>query len=102
MASKLRYDHNTTDYHQSVLLSLAVKEVPSRIVISFHSVGAAFRGLMAVRCLFPKWQQRSDSIVGRHFQNKLRGAEADIDNRYEAWLDQCLIKGLAEWRRSIV
>ena len=26
----------------------------------------------------------------------------DIDNRYQVWLDQCLIKGLAEWRRSIV
>ncbi len=46
IAEKLKYDPNTNDYHQSIVSTFKADGVDSRIVVSFHSVGSGFRGLV--------------------------------------------------------
>jgi hypothetical protein len=76
--------------------------VQSQIVISFHSVGATFRGLLAVVAYFQSFNGEAIPLSDDIFRISYEEPRPDIDNRYQAWLDKCIINGLAEWRRSIV
>ena len=102
IAAKLQYDPNTNDHHQSLVFSLEVKDAKSRIVVSFHGVGAAFRGLLVVVAYFQSGDRAAVPLSEDVFRISYEEPRPEIDNRYKAWLDQCIIKGLEEWRRSIV
>jgi hypothetical protein len=102
IALKLQYDPNTNEHHQSTVLSLAVKGVQSRIVVSFHGVGSAFRGLLVAVAYFQAGNGAAIPLSEDIFRISYEEPRPEIDNRYKAWLDQCIINGLAEWRRSIV
>ena len=102
IAAKLQYDPNTNDHHQSLVFSLSVKGAESRIVVSFHGVGAAFRGLLVAVAYFQSGDGAAVPLSEDIFRISYEEPRPEIDNRYKAWLDQCIIKGLAEWRSSIV
>src|ERR1051326_3828087 len=102
IAEKLQYEANFNHYHQSVVLNLRSKAVESRIVISFHSVGAAFRGLLVVVGYFQNSNDAAVSLSEDVFRISYQDRLDDITPRFQKWLDGCIIEGLANWRRTLV
>jgi hypothetical protein len=102
VAEKLQYGANAKDYHQSVVASLTARGVVSRIVISFHSVGSGFRGLVVAVAYFQTGDGSAVPVSDDVFRISYEDAPADVGQRYAGWLDHSLMKGLAEWRRTLV
>jgi fido (protein-threonine AMPylation protein) len=102
IAEKLQYDPNTNDYYQSVVANFTSSGVVSRIVVSFHSVGAAFRGLVVAVGYFQIGDRPPILVSDDIFRINYQEPPGDTRKRYAAWLDECLIRGLAEWRRTLV
>lgn len=102
IAATLHYDMNLREDHQSVALVFSAGGASSRIVVSVHGVGATFRGLLVSSAYFDAGEGRlvpiSDDIFRISYEEPLNEAV----RRYISWLDACLIKGLAEWRRTLV
>ena len=102
VAEKLQYDPNTNDYHQSIVSTFTAGGVASRIVISFHTVGSGFRGLVVAVAYFQSGDGPAVPVCEDVFRIGYEEPRADVEKRYAGWLDQCLMKGLAEWRRTLV
>ncbi len=101
IAEKLGYDANGNDYHGSAVINLSARAVTSRIVIDVHSVGA-FRGLLAVVAYFQRGDGPAVPLSDDIFRISYEEPTPQIENRYTPWLEECLIKGLAEWRHGFV
>jgi hypothetical protein len=102
LAEKLHYEPNTKDYHRSVVATLIAGSVASRIVVSFHSVGSGFRGLVVVVAYFQTDNGPAIPVSEDMFRISYEEPQAEIEKRYARWLDQCLIQGIALWRRTLV
>jgi len=101
VAEQLQYDPNTVDYHKSLDLWLRSSGAKSQIVVSFHSVGPAFRGLLVAVAYFQAGDGNPIPLSDDVFRIGYQDNRVEIEQRYLAWLDSCLIRGLAEWRRSL-
>ncbi len=101
IAEKLNYDPNPNDYHNSLALRLTSKDTVSKIVVSFHSVGSAFRGLVVAVGYFQTGDSPPIPVCDDIFRINYLEPRNDIIVRYAPWLDDCLIRGLAEWRRTL-
>ena len=101
IAERLRYNPNGNDFHNSAVVNLAVRGVASRIVVDMHSVGA-FRGLLAVVAYFQRGDGPAIPLSDDIFRISYEEPASEIENRYVPWLEECLIRGLAEWRRGLV
>ena len=102
VATKLQYDPNPSEYHQAALLNMTAKGRSSRIVVSFHGVGSGFRGLLAVVAYFQSIGGPPIALSDDIFRISYEEPGPEITKRYGVWLDECLINGLAEWRRTLV
>ena len=102
LAEKLQYHPNTNDYHQTFAAMFTASGVESRIVVSFHSVGKAFRGLVVAVCYFQVGDGPPAPLSDDVFRIGYQETATEVSKRYDKWLDDCLIKGLAEWRRTLV
>ena len=97
------YASNTSMYNVAPVLSLRAPGHSSKVVISFHGVGPVFTGLLAVVAYFktegiPGAIPLSDDIFRITHAEPLPEAE----KRFSKWLDETLIRGFAEWRRSLL
>jgi len=101
IAAKLHYDPNTNDYQQSPVANLISSGVTSRIVVSFHSVGSSFRGLVAAVAYFQAGDNLPIPLSDDIFRISYEEPRNEVQLRYTPWLEECLIKGLAEWRRTL-
>jgi Fic family protein len=102
LGNLLEYDPNTNDFHVAHLAQLTTRGMLSQIVISFHGVGSGFRGLLAVAAYFRSGQGPVVPLSKDIFRITSEEPEAEISKRFFAWLNECLIEGLAEWRRSLI
>ena len=102
VAEKLQYDLNFRDFHQTSVFQLVAKGATSRIVVSFHGVGSAFRGLLVSSAYFHAADQRPVPLCDDIFRISFEEDVGLATKRYLEWLNACLIKGLAEWRRTLV
>jgi hypothetical protein len=102
LAEKLHYDPNTSDYFQSTVMILAAATTPSRVVVCFQGVGAAFRGLLAVTAYFQVGDGPPLSLSEDIFRISYEDSLQELGPRYEKWIDACLINALAQWRRTLV
>ncbi|MGD0778357.1 MAG: Fic family protein, partial [Candidatus Solibacter sp.] len=102
VAEKLKYDPNFSDYHQSVVLTLKAVSVASRIVVSFHGVGAAFRGLLVAVAYFQVGDGAAVPISEDVFRISYNETPNEIGPRFEKWLEPCIVEGIAHWRRTLV
>ncbi len=102
LAKELKYDPNPVEYFQGPLLILDSNSASSNITVCFHTVGAAFRGLIAVVAYFQLGANPpiplSDDILRIDYKEPYK----ELEQRYVKWLDACLIQGLAEWRKTLV
>jgi fido (protein-threonine AMPylation protein) len=102
IAKKLQYDPNTNDFHRSIFLSLTHNSVAGKIVISFHGVGPAFRGLLVAVGYFQIGEEPPVPVCDDVFRISYQEPQAEAQKRYAKWLDDCLMRGLAAWRRTLV
>ncbi len=102
IAEKLQYDPNTNDYHSSAVANFQARDVASKIVVSFHGVGSAFRGLLVAVAFFQAGNGPPTPICDDVFRISYQEPRDDVTKRYASWLDACLIRGLAEWRRTLL
>ena len=102
VADRLKYDINTAYFQKAPLLQLSVKGVENYIAVSFHGIGSAFRGVLVASAYFQTKQEPPVVICNDLFRVSYNEARTDVVNRYKEWLDQVIIRGLAEWRRALV
>jgi hypothetical protein len=102
IAEKLRYDPNGKEFHDSRALMLRAAGVKTMIVVSFHGLGAAFRGLLAAAAYFQVDGGSPVALSDDIFRISYQEPQAEAVKRFAKWLDDCLIQGLAQWRRTLV
>ncbi len=98
---KLQQHRHASDYDKAVFLCLEAEGATSRIVVSFHGGGPAFRGLLVAEGLF-----ETGGVVTAISDDAFRiNHIEEVDEakrRFWRWLDRILIEGLAQWRRTLV
>ena len=102
LGSQLHYDPNAIDYSGGRVLDLKASAVSSRITIAVHSVGPAFRGLLAVVACFAHGGSPPIALCDDIFRISYNENPNQVEERFTGWLDKCLIEGLAAWRRTLV
>jgi len=100
ISEKLHYDPNANDYHNTIALRLSAASVVSRIVVSFHGVGPRFRGLLVAAAYLEVGAAAPVPLVEDVFRISYEEPRAEVEKRYETWLEDSLIRGLEEWRRT--
>jgi|SRR5262245_1236961 len=73
------------------------------IVVSFHSMGAEFLGLMAISAwvTLPNSGQPAAPLSKTPVQFSLEDDEAQVRQRLDKWLDVVLLVGLDLWRKQL-
>jgi hypothetical protein len=99
---QLGYEPNTTDYLQSSVINLTASGTTSRITVVLTSVGVTFKGVIAVLANFQIESGTIVSLFDEIFWIDYREPVDEVQKRYAKWLDDVMIKGLAEWRRTLV
>jgi hypothetical protein len=84
------------------VLILKAGEVTSMIVVSFHGVGAAFRGLLVAVAYFQAANRAAVPISEDVFRISYQETQDEIVPRFEKWLEPCIVEGIAHWRRTLV
>jgi fido (protein-threonine AMPylation protein) len=102
LADKLTYDPNVRDYQESLVATFKAGNTSSRIVVSFHGVGAAFRGLLVAVAYFQEGDAAPVPLSEDVFRISYQDSQTEIAARFEKWLEACLIEGIAQWRRTLV
>jgi len=96
------YDPNLRDYSAGRVLDLTSGSVSSRITVAVHSVGPAFRGLLAFVAYFTHGEGPPIPLCEDIFRVSYKESAEEVAKRFAVWLDKCLIDGLAAWRRTLV
>lgn len=96
------YHANPADHHQSMSLNLKSGAVANKIVLTLHTAGRRFSGLIVALAYFRTGEDPPIAICDDIFRISYAEPESSVIERYHAWLDACLIRGLAEWRRTLV
>ncbi len=102
LAEKLKYDPNLNDFCRSVTITFVAATVSSRIVISFHGVGTAFRGLLVAAGYFQVADGPAVPVSEDVFRISYHEAQQNLISRFQPWLDSCIIEGIAQWRRTLI
>lgn len=109
VAKELGYYADTRTYRAWIRLRIR-EDRQTDIILSFHSLGVEFLGLMAVSA-FMEFRDKKDagevSIDGPHklsrdvFQFSYKEKEEAIKGRFEQWLNDVLLVGLDQWRKQL-
>jgi hypothetical protein len=102
LAYRFGYAPNTNEYHEACIVDLEKGSLKSVVVVSFHSVGEAFKGLLVAVAYFQSGDGPAIPLSDDVFRIIYSEPAAQIEKRFRKWLDQCIIRGLAEWRRTLI
>ena len=105
----LDYYANLREFHAWVRLGLVTENGRSEILLSLHGVNWEYRGLVgASMCLYRR--QKGDDIehqiielepvCGELFQFNYKEASVSVEQRFDRWLEESLLRGLDQWRRG--
>ena len=110
-AKELEYYANTRYYRSWVCLKLITKgENQGNILITFHSIGHDFQGVLACS---GTWFVRAQTDDGTYetggekalsdevFQINYKEAVEDVQIRFEDWLARVLDRGLTLWESTL-
>ena len=112
-AKELDYFANTDQHRSWVRLGIndaAKKGTPANVLISFHSIGHEFRGVLACSATwFQRVQDDDDRLesTGERplcadvFRINYKEKTADIEPRFRKWLDEAIERGLALWESTL-
>ena len=110
-ARRLDYFANLRDYHEWVRLALVTESGRSEILLSFHTVGRDFFGVVgASMCFYRRTrsggagieqqivdlQPVSDELFELIYTENSEAAE----RRFAPWLEEALVMALDQWRRG--
>ena len=108
-ASVLRYFANTSHYRSWV--RLVIKDgSQSTLLIAFHCLGHEFRGVLATSATWFRRVPVDDGAVETEgetpvceevFQINYKEEAADVEGRFEDWLEAAVARGLAHWEASL-
>lgn len=108
-AKQLKYFANTQTYHQWIQLVIDVA-VPTIILISFHSLGHEYRGLLVCSaCAYHKNNTEDNdynigdiqALIDSPFQFSYADEEGELIERFKKWLEEVIVTGLEYWNNSI-
>jgi hypothetical protein len=88
-----------TEYGAALNLVLNVGRADT-LTISFQALGPKFRGLIGVVAYF-SMQGAGPTLVGSSFQINYEEDPVHAETRFSNWLEQVLVEGLGEWRRTL-
>lgn len=109
VAKELNYYADTRSYRAWVRTRIR-EDRQTDLVLSFHSLGVEFLGVMAVSAFMEFRDRKEDSEVsvdGPHvisrevFQFSYNEGEEVIEERFERWLNDVIVIGLDQWRRQL-
>jgi Fic family protein len=102
VAREMGYRADTDTYHAWCQFDIGERH-NSRIVVSFHTMGAEFLGLMAISAWIrlPNLPQLATPLSKTPFQFSLQDDEAQVTQRLDKWLDDILLAGLDLWRKQL-
>lgn len=108
-AKELGYYADTRTYRSWVRLKIK-EDRQTELVLSFHSVGVDFLGIMAASA-FMEYRDRNEDlettvdgpyILSRDvFQFSYTENERNVSERFESWLSEVLLEGLDKWRKQL-
>jgi Fic family protein len=108
-AKELGYYADTRTYRAWVRLKIK-EDRQTELVISFHSLGVEFLGIMAASA-FIEYRDRNEDeemtvdgpyLLNRDvFQFSYRETDQEIRRRFDPWLNEVLLLGLDQWRRQL-
>ncbi len=108
-ARELQYFANFGEYHSWVRLVLRTGE-QAEVLVSFHSVGHEFRGIIgATICFFRRTETEEGerdigdlvTISDEMFQINYLESQDDTAARFEDWIDRNMVKALEVWRAGL-
>lgn len=109
VARELDYYADTRTYRAWVRLKIK-EDRQTELVLSFHSLGVEFLGIMAVSA-FMEYRDRNEdgetSVDGPYilskeiFQFSYIEKEQEITARFEPWLNDVLLAGIDKWRKQL-
>ena len=109
IARQLDYYADTRSYRAWVRLKIR-EERQAELVLSFHSLGVEFLGIMVVSA-FIEYRDRNEdgesTLEGPYplhkdvFQFSYNEHEDPVTKRFQQWLNDVLLVGLDQWRRQL-
>ena len=72
-----------------------------RLVVSFHGLGPRYRGIIGVVAYLVVTDLGDVPIKGDTFQINYEEGPASTQQRFSTWLEQVIVEGLSEWRRTL-
>jgi len=112
-AKELDYFANTDQHRAWVRLGInetAKKGTPANVLISFHSIGHDFRGVLACSATWFERLQGDDDrlestgerpLCADVFRINYKEQVSDIEPRFRKWLDEAIERGLAKWQSTL-
>ncbi len=111
VARQLGYYADTRTYKSWIVLRIRL-ERQAEIVISFHSLGFEFVGVMAASAFIAyrdkQKKEKTDGGVSTPnalsedcFQFSYSEKEASVAERFKQWLNEVVLLGLDHWRRQV-
>lgn len=106
---RFRYFAGFHDHSAWVRMGIHTESGRAEIVVSFHSVGREYRGVIGVVMVFFRrsgadggaGQATEIQVLGEEpFQINYREDEAGVRTRFARWLERGLVEGLDAWRRT--
>ncbi len=110
-ARQLDYFANLRDYHAWARLTFKTESGQSDILLSFHTVGRDFRGVVGASMCFYRRQASGDEDAARQvvelqavsedlFQVNYKEDLEEAERRFAPWLERALVEALDQWRRG--
>ncbi|MGH8908323.1 MAG: Fic family protein [Egibacteraceae bacterium] len=109
VARTIGYYANMRDYAAWCRLVLKSGS-QGEILLSFHSVGRDFRGIIAASLAFYRREEMEPGsrqvtnltpVIDEIFQMNYRDDERSVRERFGAWLEAGLVRALQMWRRGL-
>jgi hypothetical protein len=98
----LDYEPNFETYKSALTMRLIAGEIQSRIAVAFFGIGPVFKGLLAAVGYFVHGTSEPILLSDDLFLISYADPPAEMHKRFEAWLEACIVKGLAEWRKTLL
>lgn len=107
-AKTLEYFANMEAYRAWVRLVIQNAN-QSQLLIAFHGIGHEFRGVLACCAVFFQRVQTDTNdretgpartLARAVFQINYREDPTSIEDRFRAWLEECIVAGLTDWRTA--
>ncbi len=101
IADRLHYTANLEERNETVELRLWWPQF-SAIAVSFHGVGHQFRGVLAVSAFLVREGQDPISACEEFFQINYEETPEEAQARFDPWLEDAIVRGLALWQRTLI